>query len=163
IVWALLSVSLVRADDDSPLHFISQIQDITERKRAEEELARSEARLAEAQRIGQIGDWQRDGPDEPLAWSEETYRIFGIDRADGPPTFDRLLATVHPDDRGGFVSVVKQLRADGVPYEHEFRVVLADGTVRWVESRGELVPRANAPDVTRGTAQDVTEDKIAEA
>jgi PAS domain S-box-containing protein len=163
VVWALITVSLVRSRDGGPLHLVSQIQDITERKRAEEELARSEARLAEAQRIGQIGDWQRDGPDQPLTWSAETYRIFGIDPADGPPTFERMLAVVHPDDRDDFVRVVKRLRKDGVPYEHEFRIVLPDGSVRWVESRGELVVRDGAPDVTRGTAQDVTEDKIAEA
>src|SRR5262249_46726945 len=97
IVWALLSVSLVRGADGTPLHFISQIQDVNERKEAAEELARSQARLAEAQRIGQIGDWRRDGPDQPLSWSDETFRIFGLDPADGPPTLDRALEIIHPD------------------------------------------------------------------
>ena len=161
-VWALLSVSLVLDDEGRPIHFISQIQDITERKRAEEELATSRARLSEAQRIAQIGDWRRDGSDQPLTWSEETYRIFGIDPAEGQPTFDRLVATVHHDDRDEFVRTVQQLRKDGRPYEHEFRVVLPGGSLRWVESRGELVPGTEPP-VTRGTAQDVTDDKLAEA
>jgi PAS domain S-box-containing protein len=93
VVWALITVSLVRSSDGEPLHLVSQIQDVTERKRAEEELASSQVRLAEAQRIGQIGDWQRDGPEEPLTWSDETFRIFGIDPADGPPTFERMLAS----------------------------------------------------------------------
>jgi PAS domain S-box-containing protein len=137
---------------------------VREQVQAEQDLAVSQARLAEAQRIGQIGDWQRDGPDRPLTWSEETYRIFGIDPAEGPPTFDRLLAAVHPDDRDDFVRVVKQCRQDGRPYSHEYRVVLPDGAVRWVQGRGELVAASDPsmPPITRGTAQDVTERKEAE-
>ncbi len=139
------------------------IQDITDRKQAEDDLATSEARLAEAQRIGQIGDWKRDGPDEPLTWSDETYRIFGIDPASGSPTYDRLLVTVHPDDRDEFERVVKRCRLDGRPYSHEYRVVLPDGSVRWIHGRGELVPgKGNGPATTRGTAQDITERKDAE-
>jgi PAS domain S-box-containing protein len=139
------------------------IQDVTERKRAEDELATSQARLAEAQRIGQIGDWKRDGPDQPLTWSDETYRLFGLDSASGSPTYERLLATVHPDDRAEFERVVKRCRLDGRPYSHEYRVALPDGTVRWIHGRGELVPgAAGEPDTTRGTAQDITERKDAE-
>jgi PAS domain S-box-containing protein len=139
------------------------IQDITDRKRAEDDLATSEARLAEAQRIGRIGDWKRDGPDHPLTWSAETYRIFGIDPQSGPPTYDRLLATVHPDDRDEFERVVKRCRADGRSYSHEYRVVLPDGRVRWIHGRGELVPgNGIGPATTRGTAQDITERKDVE-
>ena len=170
VVWAQLSVSLVRAADGTPVHFVSQIQDISERKLAEHELERSQARLAEAQRIGQIGDWQRDGPDQPLTWSEEAYRIFGIDPVEGPPTFERLLETIHPDDRDEFTRVVKSCRKTGQPYSHEYRIVRPDGAVRWVHGRGELVPSDDpaSPPVTRGTAQDVTErreaeDRLAEA
>ena len=160
-VWAQVTVSLVRARDGEPLHLISQIQDITERKRGEDALAQSEARLAEAQRIGQIGDWRRDGPDHPLTWSEETYRIFGIDPASGPPTFERLLAAIHPDDREEFERITRQCRKDGKPYSNEYRVVLPDGTVRWVHGRGELVAEEGSA-TTRGTAQDITERKEVE-
>jgi PAS domain S-box-containing protein len=139
------------------------IQDITIRKQAEEELASSQARLAEAQRIGRIGDWKRDGPDQPLTWSDETYRIFGIEPASGPPTYDRLLAAVHPDDRDEFERIVKGCRADGKPYSHEYRIVLPDGSVRWIHGRGELAPgETNGSATTRGTAQDITERKDAE-
>ena len=161
-VWVLLGVSLVRTQDGAPLHFISQIQDITERKRAEEELASSRARLAEAQRIAQIGDWRRGSDNQPLTWSQETFRIFGIDPSEGPPSFDRLLAMVHPDDRENFDRAVKHCRKDGKPYSHEYRVVLADGTVRWVHGSGELVDGEGPYGVTRGTAQDITERKRAE-
>jgi len=161
VVWVILSVSLVRARDGSPLHFISQVQDITERKRAEEELASSQARLAEAQRIGRIGDWRREGVDQPLTWSEETYRIFGIDPAEGRPSYERLLETVHPDDRAEFERVVKGCRKNGEPYSHEYRIVRPDGSVRWVQQRGELVLEDDVR-VTRGTAQDITDRKLAE-
>ena len=139
------------------------IQDITHRQQAEDDLATSEARLAEAQRIGRIGDWKRDGPDEPLTWSDETYRIFGIDPASGPPTYDRLLATIHPDDRDEFERVVKRCRTDGRSYSHEYRVLLPHGGVRWIHGRGELVPNDGiGPATTRGTAQDITERKDVE-
>jgi PAS domain S-box-containing protein len=164
IVWVLLSVSLVRTREGAPLHFISQIQDITERKRAEEDLARSQARLEEAQRIAQMGDWRRDGPDAPLTWSGETYRIFGLDPAEGPPTYERLLEVVHPEDREDFDRVVKTCRREGKPYSHQYRIVRPDGAVRWVEGRGEpVVEDEGTTLVTRGTAQDITEDKAAEA
>ncbi|HEX3453233.1 MAG TPA: PAS domain S-box protein [Gaiellaceae bacterium] len=139
------------------------IQDITDRKQAEHALATSQARLAKAQRIGQIGDWKRDGPDQPLTWSDETYRIFGLDPESGPPTYDRLLAVIHPDEREEFERIVKACRVDGKPYSHEYRVVLADGSVRWIHGRGELVPGAgDGPATTRGTAQDITERKDVE-
>lgn len=161
VVWIILTVSLVRMRDGSPLHFVSQVKDITQRKRAEQELASSQARLAEAQRIAQIGDWRREGIDQPLTWSEENYRIFGLDPADGRPSYERLLATVHPDDRDEFERIVKSCRATGDPYDHEYRVVRPDGVVRWVHGRGELI-REGGLEVTRGTAQDITERKLAE-
>src|SRR2546430_1945205 len=75
IVWVLLSVSLVRSSDGSPLYFISQIQDITARRQAHEALERSKERLAEAQQIAQIASWERDA-DGAITWSNEVYRVF---------------------------------------------------------------------------------------
>jgi two-component system, cell cycle sensor histidine kinase and response regulator CckA len=163
VVWVLLSVSLVRSRDGTPVHFVSQIQDITERKRAEEALARSQARLAQAQRMAQIGDWEWNVEANVLTWSEETYRIFGIDPEDPVElTYQRFLAVIHPDDRPAFEHVAARARADGRAYTHQYRVVLPDGSTRWVEGRGELVVRDGAPMAMRGTAQDITEDKAAE-
>src|SRR5207248_11125838 len=97
-VWALLAVSLVRTRDGTPLHFISQIKDVTERKQAAEELARSKSRLAEAQRIGRIGDWEWSAPADRLTWSDESYRCFGRAQAE-ELSFERLRALIHPEDR----------------------------------------------------------------
>jgi two-component system, cell cycle sensor histidine kinase and response regulator CckA len=160
IVWVLLSVSLVRSSDGSPLYFISQIQDITERKRAHEALERSKAQLAEAQQIAQIASWERAG-DGSITWSNEIYRTFGLDPDSGPPTEAELMGFVHPDDRETVLAAMQQARASVEPLSIEFRIVRADGDTRWIQSRGRTV-LVDGQEVRRVTAQDITERKEAE-
>src|SRR5215208_5636458 len=73
--------------------------DVTERKRAEEALARREQQLAEAQRLAQVGSWEFDFTTNRLSWSEEEHRIFGLRREPVPPSREAILARIHPDDR----------------------------------------------------------------
>jgi len=68
-------------------------------KRAEEALRRSEENLANAQRIAHIGSWDWDIQNDQLSWSEEIYRIFGLDHSDFEGTYEAFFATIHPDDR----------------------------------------------------------------
>jgi two-component system, cell cycle sensor histidine kinase and response regulator CckA len=162
VVWALLSVSLLRSRDGRPLYFISQIQDITERKRGEEAIARSEARLAEAQKLARIGSWEWHIREDRIVWTDELYRIFGPTPGSGELTYGTYLACIHPEDRPGVESTVAQARAAGDSYVHEYRVVHPDGTTRWVHGRGEIELGEDGPVSMRGTAQDITERKEAE-
>jgi PAS domain S-box-containing protein len=161
IVWVLLSVSLVRSGDGSPLYFISQIQDITERKRAHEALERSKAQLAEAQEIAQLASWERAG-DGSITWSNEVYRTFGLDPDAGPPTELELMEYVHPDDRESVLAAMQQARASLEPLSIEFRIIRSDGDIRWIQSRGKTV-LVDGQEMRRVTAQDITERKEAEA
>jgi two-component system, cell cycle sensor histidine kinase and response regulator CckA len=161
IVSVLLSVSLVRDQDGKPLYFISQIQDISERKRAQEALERSSVQLGEAQQIARIGSWERDAAGR-LAWSDELYRIYGFDPAQTELDIAQIVERVHPDDREELARAMRG-SLDDLANALEFRIVLPDGCERWIQARGEpmLDPDGNVIG-RRGTAQDITDRKQAE-
>jgi len=160
-VWSLVTVSLVRGRDGEPLHLISQIQDITDRKRAGEELARSEMRLADAQRIAQIGNWDLDVADDTVTWSDELYRIFDLDPGTETPSVVALLERIHPEDGERVEQLGARVRETGEAYTHQYRIVLRDGTTRWVEGRGVSSFEDGGMSM-RGTVQDITEHKSAD-
>ena len=114
---------------------LSLVRDITERKRADEALRRSEAYLAEAQRLSHTGTivFNATGP---VYWSEESYRIWGLDPLQGLPDLDTVLQRIHPDDRNTVSKEVFEALHQRREYEIEFRIVLPDGTVKHLESIG---------------------------
>ncbi|WKZ32423.1 MAG: PAS domain S-box protein [Thermodesulfobacteriota bacterium] len=138
--------------------------DITERKKIEEALRRSEERLREAQAIAHIGNWDWDIPNNRLHWSDEIFRIFGLDAAEFEATYDAFLSLVHPDDRDEVQIAVKEALEHGKPYDVRHRVLRPDGTERIVTERAEVVRDPEGKPVRMyGTVQDVTEHKRLEA
>ncbi|HET7486783.1 MAG TPA: EAL domain-containing protein [Acidimicrobiales bacterium] len=129
-----------------------------ERRQAEERLLQREAQLAETQRLASVGSWDLDVRSGVLTWTEELYRIFGVDPSRFQPSLDALLAVVHPEDRERVRATVAAAVQSGVAFDVEHRVVHAGGDLRWVHGRGrvELGPDG-APLRVFGTAQDVTE------
>ncbi len=162
IVWVLLSVSLVQSDSGEPEYFISQIQDITERRRSRDAIDRSEARLAEAQHVARIGSWEWEVATGAVTWSAELYELFEVD-AGTPMTYTRYLDRVHPDDLSLVESTVENAGRTGESYELEHRVELTGGDVRWIHGRGQVTLGPDGPVAMRGTAQDITDQKDAEA
>lgn len=137
--------------------------DISERKRIEAELRHSEARLAEAQRIGHIGSWELDIPADRLTWSAEMCRIYGIE----PPGFgsdmEGYLELVHPEDREHTRRQTAAAFERGGPFAFEHRVVKPDGSVRLIFGRGEVFTDENGVPVrVAGTGQDITERRRVE-
>ena len=162
-VWAALNVSAVRDPEGRPLYLIAQMQDITERKQAEERLRRSQARLAEAQRMASIGNWEYDLTTKEVTWSDEVFRIYGYDPQEYVPTFDRLLEMVHPEDRHLLTERLEGAVERDEPYDFEHRVVLPDNTERTVHRRARVVRDEDGRPLRMvGTVQDVTERKKAE-
>src|SRR5918997_2308912 len=162
-VWAALSVSAVRDPAGNPLYLIAQMQDITERKEAEARLRGSQARLAEAQRMASIGNWEYDLVTEEVTWSDEVFRIYGHVPQKYVPTFDRMLEMVHPDDRHLLTENLEGAVERSEPYDFEHRVILPDGTERVVHRRARVVrDEDGSPLRLLGTVQDVTERKRAE-
>jgi len=161
IVWVLLSVSLVTSAEGEPVHFVSQIQDITARKLAQEALERSETQLAEAQQLAHLGSWKLDYATGAISVSREFRRIYGL-RAAGAVTRDLLQAWVHPDDAEAVAASALHQPPAGEFAEVEFRIVRLDESLRWVYSRWEQVFDGDVAVGLRGFVQDVTERKQAE-
>jgi PAS domain S-box-containing protein len=131
--------------------------DITELKRAEEAVRRSEARLKHAQRIAKIGDWEWDIDNGELRWSDELYRVFGEAPGTFEPTRENFYEKIHPDDRQ-LVEAAEKASLAGQELSAEYRVVLSDGTQRTLQSQGEVTPGSDGrPARMAGTAQDITE------
>jgi PAS domain S-box-containing protein len=139
--------------------------DLSEQKRAEEALRRSEAYLAESQRLTHTGSWASHGTThEAEYWSEEMFRVFGFDPQQGLPMRDQWLQRIHPEDR----DKVKREASDRmfvqkVDSDVEFRIVLADGTVKVIHGLAHPIFSSNSELVkVVGTAIDITERKRAE-
>ena len=158
-----VDISLSPIDDgDSPL-VVAAVRDCSERRRADESLRASEARLAEAQRIARVGSWSWEVGSDTVTWSAELYRIYGLDPASGPATFQDYIGKVHPDDRERVRTTVEHSMAELVPFEHEYRIVRGDGETRWVYARGEVATAGSG--LARrmaGFCQDITDRRRAE-
>jgi PAS domain S-box-containing protein len=124
----------------------------------------SEAHLAEAQRLAHMGSWvwQVEGKDA-LHFSEEWYRIYGFDPRLGMPQWEERLQRVHPEDRGKWQGTIERAIRERSDYEIEFRILLPDGTIKWVQTAGHpVLSAAGEPRQFVGSSMDVTERKHAE-
>jgi two-component system, cell cycle sensor histidine kinase and response regulator CckA len=155
-VWARLFLSLVRDQLNQPQYFISIVEDITEQKLAEERLQASRIQLMDAQRLANLGSWEREIATEQIHWSDEMHRISGLPTA--PQTLSDYLETVHPRDREEVREAAGKTRSSSSPQVLSYRVVRPDGEVRLVRSIVEAI-RDQEGNVTRlvGAVQDITE------
>jgi PAS domain S-box-containing protein len=147
------------SDDGETRGFFVLVTDITERRRIEEELERSHARLAEAERLARLGSWDWDIPNGKMTCSNGLFEIYGINAAEFDETYEVGSSRfVHPDDRELVNEEMRQAVETGAPVDFEYRIIRPDGRVRRLHSRAELVADAEGhPLRLTGTAQDVTE------
>lgn len=135
-----------------------------ERKLAQDALRRSEAYLAEGQRLTHTGSWALNVPSKRVVyWSEESFRIFGFDSQAGVPPHENFWERVHPDDRESASAVLERALRETKDFTDDFRILLPDGTLRYIHVSGHPVFKAKG-EVTEffGTHADVTERKRAE-
>ena len=137
--------------------------DLTERRRTEHALRESEAGLAKAQQLAQIGNWVRDYPTDTLEWSDEVFRIFGHAPRSFVPSKKDFLDAVHPDDRERDAAALQYAIKTHNPYTIDHRIIGPGGEVRWAHQEGEVeYDEAGRARRTFGTIQDITERKQAE-
>ena len=138
-------------------------RDITERKLVQEELKRKEQSLAEAQRIAHFGNWDWNMITNELWWSDEVYRIFGLQPSEFGATYDAFLESVHPDDREKVKEAVNKALLDpSYQYSIEHRIARPDGSERVVCERGEVTFNGGKPVRMIGTVHDITGRKQAQ-
>ena len=138
--------------------------DITERKRLEEKLQYSFDALAEAQRIGHIGSWDVDIVNDVLTWSDETFRIWEIDKENFAATFEAFLNTVHPEDRERVSRAYNESIRNRTLYEIEHRLLFPDGRIKYILERGEPYFNADGKPLRFvGTSLEITERKRLES
>jgi PAS domain S-box-containing protein len=154
-----VSVSPVFDDTGRLVRTMQSINDISERNRLQREMAASAARLERAQEIAHIGSWEMDIGTREMVWSAETHRIGGFD-LDAPATYRTFLARVHPDDREETDSAFHEAVARLVDFEVEHRLLLPDGTVKWLHHHG--TPHVMGDSVRLvGAVHDITERRRA--
>jgi len=145
-------------------------RDVTVAREAERELRESETRLRrtealheEAQRVSRLGHWELDATTMKTVWSDEVFRIFGLDPKNGPPSFKMHRRIVHGEDWHVLDDAVRAAAKHGTPYDIEFRILRPDGSIRWMHSiaRSKKDTEGHVTTVF-GTAQDITERKLAE-
>jgi PAS domain S-box-containing protein len=138
------------------------IRDITERWEYAEALKESERKLAETQRIAQLGRWEYDVPTQTLTWSEETFHIAGRPVRETAPTFEDYLESVHPEDRPLLLQTLDQAFAGCQPYELELRHRRPDGSYNATITRGQPVVKEGEIVKFVGSVLDITLRKRAE-
>jgi PAS domain S-box-containing protein len=131
-------------DVSGSVEFVGAVMDVTAAKQAEEALRRSESYLAEAQRLTHMGSWVwRVMGREALHLSEEWYRIYGFDPEDGIPTWEQRLQRIHPEDRAKWQGAIDRAIDEKGDYEVEVRILLPDGTVKYIHTVGHPVLNAS--------------------
>jgi two-component system sensor kinase FixL len=131
--------------------------DVTERRAAERQLADSEGRLKQAERVAALGSWELDLLTGELVWSDELYRIFEVDPGEFHPSYEFFLSRVHPDDRERVDTAYTRSLRTGSPYEIVHRLHLPGGRVKYIEERCDTVRTEDGRPVRSfGTSQDVT-------
>lgn len=127
------------------------------------ERVRAAAGLAEAQRLAQLGSWEWDIDRNRITWSDELYRLYGLEPGAARLTYESYLERIHPDDLALVRQAVERARVERAPFEMEHRIVLPTGGVRWFQGRGRVITdESGAPVRMLGTSQDITDRKLIE-
>ncbi|MBN9485127.1 MAG: hypothetical protein BGO70_10920 [Bacteroidetes bacterium 43-93] len=139
------------------------VQDVTERQRLIEKLQQSEERYKQAQALSHIGNWEWYVDSDEIEWTEELFRIHGIDAEQDTILYEDFISLIHPEDRAYLQQVVDNTLQTGSPYEIIYRIILKDGAIKYIKGIGNVMldKEGNLLKLF-GTAQDITIQKETE-
>jgi PAS domain S-box-containing protein len=141
-----------------PYEMFGAVQDITDRKRAEETLQQTQVYLREGQRLAHMGSWAFN--DSGHYWAEELYQIFGLNPENGAPTIEQYLALIHPQDRASVSETIQIMYQQHCGCDITKRIVRPDGQMRYVRCVANPVVEQGVFKGFLGTAIDVTEQEL---
>ncbi|MDT4966449.1 MAG: hypothetical protein QOJ64_1186 [Acidobacteriota bacterium] len=144
------------------LYTDGMFSDITQRKRMDEELKTNEMRMSEAQRIAHLGSWEYDAGTGEVRWSDELWRIAGLERREFGLSIKEHLELVHPDDRGMVKAIIQESKQSKKDFGYDYRVIHPDGMERVLRANRRCIYDENGQLLkVTGTDQDITEQKRA--
>lgn len=161
-LWTILNFRELNDAKGKPTGAIAAVVNVTDRKKQEELIKENEQKLKEAQKIANVGSWEYDVASKKVTWSDETYRIFGIDPKMTPITRDLFHARVHPDDRDELAACVEAALQKGIAYELEMRILLPDKSIRYTFNKTRAIMKDGNVRKLSGTTMDITSKKLAE-
>lgn len=164
IRWIFKRDFPIKNEDGEIYRIAGIVEDITKRKLTEEALAKEKAHLIAAQKVGHVGSWEFDVLKQQIAWSDETFRIFGLTPEQSSPSYsEHLQKQIHPDDRTLWETTVQEAIANGKSYEFEFRILHPDRQIRHVFTKGKPIFDERGQVIQLfGTVLDITAYKQAE-
>ena len=155
--------ALLKNPHGEPVGITGIGRDVSEKKRAEEELQRQQRHLVEAQMLAHLGSWHWDIDSGEVRWSDEQYRIFGHEPDSISIMYETFLAALFPADRDRVLSAINDTLMGKSPYDIECRIVRPNGEVRFIHARGEVHRDVTGhPFSMAGTVLDITERKQVE-
>ncbi|MGH7487445.1 MAG: PAS domain S-box protein, partial [bacterium] len=161
--WSSLSISPVLDEQGKSKFYVGVLTDITERVRIGDILEERTSMLDEAEHLAHLGHWRWDISSDKLWWSEEIYRIRGLDPHNVDPDFNRTLSTYHPEDQPQVERCVRGVVKTHESTEFEARIVRPDGEIRYVRVKGQYSPAtADGGEAVFGIFQDITTEKKSE-
>ncbi|HEY5683623.1 MAG TPA: EAL domain-containing protein [Sulfuricaulis sp.] len=138
-------------------------QDVTQMQQTQKALRENEDFLDRSQRVASVGSWEWDVVTQQVRWSEEMFRVYGMEKKDFDGTYASAIANTHPNDIALLERNIERVLRQGIATSMEFRILRPDGKARWVQ--GQTEPFFNAKgEIIRviGTVRDITERKQAE-
>ncbi|MBL4703833.1 MAG: PAS domain S-box protein, partial [Flavobacteriales bacterium] len=155
-------VSALLDSEGKPISAIATITDITEQKRVKQKLSENTIRLDEAQQLSHLGSWALEIPSNNLTWSDESYRIFGVEKSQ-QPTYQRWLKMLHPEDRERAQKLIEGLYESSGKIEFEYRIIRPDGVIRHLHCWNTVELDKNGVSLKMlGATLDITERKAVE-
>lgn len=153
---------IILAEDGTINKMIGTIQDISEQKKAEEEILLMNAQLNEAQEIAHLGSWEWNLLSNKLTWSDNLYNVYGVDRNE-EITYEIFASLVHPDDRTYVEKIIEAALHTNQLHDFYHRIITPAGEIKILHARGEvLLDHEGRVIGMRGTGQDVTKEKQVE-
>ncbi len=159
-IWLRTSKVPLQNDVNEIIGILGTYEDVTERKCAELRLLQSRAELQEAQRIAHMGNWQVDFSTNHVYWSEELYRMQGLEPGSTPPDYTESAKLFTPQSWECLSTAIARVAETGISYELELEMVKSDGSHGWMLAHGEAVRDSNNAIIgVRGVAVDITKRK----